>query len=107
MMAGTIIISNGVGVALNSLDFGEFTDAIRLGWGGNPQEVLAKIYESLDEEGMSYIALDRCTAVEFRVFQRVIEKLCEDRSPRAHESPSKHLWDELVSALHADVRSNT
>jgi hypothetical protein len=76
-MAGTIIISRGVGLPTGTLLFDYLGENIRARLQSTGQSVIAKAYEPMDEGGMTFITLDELDPLEFAQFLNAVRSSFE------------------------------
>jgi hypothetical protein len=101
-MAGTILINETGGVALNSLGYQRIIEAIREEFSEGEADVRSAIYEGNDLACMNFISVKEQDAAGFQIFERA--------ALAAYEKAEQHgqtfaEWDELMAQLAADTRS--
>ncbi len=104
-MAGTIIVSDEKGVAMNGIAFDYFSDRIRAEFSLLGQRVRSKVYWHQDVGCTTFITAAELNAAEFCVFaSAVVAARDRDRSSgyvRCYEA----LWSELIGLIGEDARS--
>ncbi|ACI58941.1 hypothetical protein GGI64_005498 [Rhizobium leguminosarum] len=106
-MAGSILISDKVGIPLNSFGMYYLIERIRNEFHVEDEIFKREIYETLDDQGMPFIVLNRQGKLGFNAFVRAAERAYD----KAREEESfliyGHLWRPLFDLLEADPRYDT
>jgi len=101
-LAGTILIDEARGVALNSTGYHRIIDAVRARLDLQDKSSMRSIFEPNDEEGMTFISLIKADPLTFQSFERAAIAAYSE----AVSSGETFLeWDELMQKLASDPRS--
>jgi hypothetical protein len=101
-MAGTILVDELCGIALNSIGYHRIIEAIRvrLDFDGSPS--IRRVFEPNDAEGMSFISLIEADPATFQFFEQAAIAAREEAISLGEAFPE---WDNLVQKLGSDPRS--
>ncbi len=103
-MAGSILISDQVGIALSTRDFDYLVERIRVEFPLNDRRWASEIFEPMDEGGMTFISLIDCSGDGFCSFFNAVllaKKKAEDVEGYLFHAAQ---WEELLSSLRSDPR---
>ncbi len=101
-MAGSIIVSRGVLVSLNTLGLSYLIERIRVEFDEQAYAYRTSIYVTWDEQGMPFIALAEQDPKGFDAFAKATKRAYDKEREQA--SFLEPLWNELISKLVADPR---
>lgn len=103
-MAGTILIGNKSGLAISSIEFDYMIERIRGAFMPGEEGISARVFEPLDEGGMTFISAADVDASAYQVFARAVRRAYE--RAMLEESFSKHQtsWLDLVRMIELDPR---
>lgn len=103
-MAGTILVSEGKGISLSSVDFDVLVEKIRPCFREEEGAIRDIIYEPVDEGGLAYISLKEQNTEGFNAFVRAAQSAYRIVSEQFDAAQRSAMWDELLHALEADPR---
>ena len=106
-MAGTILIAEKVGLPLGSFGLYYLIERIRTEFDDKDEMFKKEIYETLDDQGMPFIVLNRQKKVGFNAFVRAAERAYDKARHEEAFSRYGHLWEPLFDLLKADPRYDT
>ncbi|MBB4526586.1 UNVERIFIED_ORG: hypothetical protein M2435_006657 [Rhizobium sophorae] len=101
-MAGSIIVSRGVLISLNTMGLYYLIERIRVEFGDEDNVYRTRIYETLDEQGMPFIALDEQDSQGFNAFVTATKRAYDKERKQA--SFCEPLWSDLINKLVSDPR---
>jgi hypothetical protein len=104
-MAGAILLAENNGVSLNSLDFDHIIEKIRPNFRDSEDLVRDEIYSPVDDGGMSFISLKEQSPDGFNAFFRAALIAYESETGEQPLSSYRSSWDELMTALRSDPRT--
>ncbi|MET3137072.1 hypothetical protein AAKU61_001424 [Undibacterium sp. GrIS 1.2] len=101
-MAGSIIIAQNVILGFNTVAFHYIVEKIRSHFDENRKFVMERIYEPLDEGGMTFIDISVASTDEFREFCGATARCRSEcnANPTAYDV----WWDRLWEMLSEDSR---
>lgn len=102
-MAGTILISEGAGLPLNSVTFDHLVEDIRGSLVNPANTEFSDAYRPYDQEGMMFIDLKELSADAFSAFVAAT-RLAAHACAHSHGEAFDRAWNELASALAKDPR---
>lgn len=103
-MAGSIIISNGKAFSLGTAAFHFIVERIRSSFADDECHYVEEIYGPLDNEGMSFIALDEQAEDGFNIFYRASKAALSKAIIEDSSNVPLVLWQEMIAVLEADKR---
>jgi len=103
-MAGAILISERLGISLNSSDFDDIIEKIRENFADGALSIRDAIYAPIDEGGMSFVSLTEQGDTALLAFLHAAEAAYEKELQTGRLFSRKALWDALMSALRGGVR---
>ena len=101
-LAGTILIDEQCGVALNSIGYHRIIEAIRVRINWKDNSWTQRIIEPNDEESMTFISLIEADRLTFQTFERAAIAAYSEAVTSGEAFPE---WDELMQKLASDPRS--
>jgi len=106
-MAGTILISDNIGLATSTVEFDYLVERIRRAFDAGEEQLVSEIYEPLDEGGMTYISVADKGEEVFRSFGNAVMRAYSTSKSEVSFSSYKERWLELISLIKSDPRWNT
>jgi hypothetical protein len=104
-MAGAILVSENIGVSLNSLDFDHIIEKIRPFFSVGKDVFRDEIYNPVDEGGMSFITLVEQSEDGFIAFFQAATTAYQNELQERPLSARRGAWEELMQALRSDPRA--
>ena len=103
-MAGTILISRGVGVPVSTLQFDYITERVRSEFGESERNFMEQIYSSMDEGGMAFISAESQGVEGFKIFLNAVQKAHRRAADTENYAIYQMLWEELERTILSDPR---
>ncbi|WP_064684556.1 hypothetical protein [Rhizobium bangladeshense] len=103
-MAGSILISDKVGLPLGSFALFYLVEKIRDEFDGKDEVFKKEIYETLEDQGMPFITLHRQSRAGFNAFVRAAGHAYNKARQEESFSTYSHIWKSLFDLLAADSR---
>lgn len=101
-MAGTILVDEGGGVALNSIGYHRIVESVRAHLDADAQSATQSVFEPNDMEGMTFISLIGASPAVFQSFREAATAAYNEAAKNGQTFAE---WDELMRRLGADPRS--
>jgi hypothetical protein len=102
-MAGTILISKGVGLPLSSVSFDHLVEEIRLSIANSYDAEFADAYRPYDHEGMMFVDLRELSTGAFSAFVSAVRSAAYTCAQN-HGKTFEGVWVDLAEALKEDSR---
>ncbi|NTG50763.1 hypothetical protein G6M04_25570 [Agrobacterium rhizogenes] len=103
-MAGPIFISEKVLIPLSTFGLYYLIERIRQEFDDEDEIFKREIYETLDEQGMSFIVLSEQDKRGFNAFVKAARRACKKARQEEAFSTYGRLWEPLFNLLEADPR---
>jgi hypothetical protein len=103
-MGGSILVSEGQGLATSTVDFIYFAERIRRELSAEEAPAVAAAYEAMDEGGMTFLCLDELDAGAYRIFADAAGRARDRAMADGSFATLAVHWQALIETLEADAR---
>ena len=103
-MAGTILISDNVGLATSTVEFDHLVERIRKAFVVGEEQLASDIYEPMDEGGMTFISVSDKDPEVLVAFGNAVMRAYLASQNEASFPSYKERWLELIGLIKSDPR---